>query len=352
MKTMLFAALLVSASISTQAAEKPKAAELETATFAAGCYWGVEEFFRKIPGVMETKVGFMGGTVPNPKYDDTHDGHTGHAESMQMKFDPKVVSYEFLLDQFFKMHDPTTKNRQGNDEGNQYRSAIFTHNEKQRAAAKAFIEKVNRSKAWKNPVVTEVSDAKQFWPAQEDHQKYLVKNPGGYDNHFLRKISFDSPKGAQWDAKTFKKPSPEELKKKLTAIQFSVTQKADTEPPFKNEFFNNKKEGIYVDVVSGEPLFSSKDKFDSGTGWPSFTRPLSKESLVEKSDRELGIERTEVRSHLANSHLGHVFDDGPPPTGLRYCMNSASLRFIPKENLEKEGYAEFAALFKDSKPAH
>jgi methionine-S-sulfoxide reductase len=166
------------------------AAKLETATFAVGCFWGGEEFFRKLPGVAETRVGFSGGTVPNPKYDDTHDGHTGHAESVEIKFDPAKISYRELLDKFFKIHDPTTKNRQGNDEGSQYRSAIFTHGPEQMKEARAFREKVEKSKAWKKPIVTEISEAKAFYPAEEEHQKYLVKHPGGYDNHFLRKIDF------------------------------------------------------------------------------------------------------------------------------------------------------------------
>jgi methionine-S-sulfoxide reductase len=174
------------------AAAKEQVPKIETATFAAGCYWGTEEFFRKIPGVTETRVGFTGGTVDHPKYEDTNDGHTGHAESVELKFDPSKVSYEHLLDQFFKMHDPTTKDRQGNDKGNQYRSAIFYHGEKQKEMALAFKKKVEKSGAWKAPIVTEIAEAKTFWPAEEDHQKYLVKNPGGYDNHYLRKLSFES----------------------------------------------------------------------------------------------------------------------------------------------------------------
>nr|BDT28348.1 peptide-methionine (S)-S-oxide reductase MsrA [Bacteriovorax sp. HI3] len=166
----------------------------EVATFAAGCFWGTEEFFRKIPGVQKTEVGYTGGKTSNPKYDEMHDGHTGHAESVEITFDPKVVSYEFLLDQFFKMHDPTTLNRQGNDEGNQYRSAVFTHGPEQMKKALAFKNKVDQSKAWKKPVVTEITEAKKFWRAEEYHQKYLVKNPGGYDNHYLRQISFEPKK--------------------------------------------------------------------------------------------------------------------------------------------------------------
>ena len=168
-----------------------KPAQLETATLAGGCFWGMEEFFHKIPGVVETKVGFIGGTTPNPKYNDTHDGHTGHAEAVEIKFDPTKLTYEHLLDQFFKMHDPTTKNRQGNDKGSQYRSAIFYSNDKQKTEAAAFMHKVEKSKAWKDPLATELAKATIFWPSEDEHQKYLVKHPGGYDNHYLRKINFE-----------------------------------------------------------------------------------------------------------------------------------------------------------------
>lgn len=190
-KVIQLLAILVTFSLSAAAASSSIKPKLETATFAAGCFWGTEEFFRKIPGVMETRVGFDGGTTPNPKYEDTHDGHTGHAESVEIKFDPAKVAYTALLDKFFKMHDPTTLNRQGNDTGSQYRSAIFYHSEAQKKAALEFKEKVTKSGAWKAPVTTEIAEAKTFWPADESHQKYLVKNPGGYDNHYLRKISFD-----------------------------------------------------------------------------------------------------------------------------------------------------------------
>ncbi len=173
-------------------AEAPhKKTKLETATFAAGCFWGTEEFFRKIPGVVETHVGYTGGVTPHPKYEDTHDGHTGHAESVEIQFDPKKISYEKLLDLFFKMHDPTTVNRQGNDIGDQYRSAIFYHGIQQEKEALAFKEKVEKSNAWHAPIVTQISEAKKFWPAEEYHQKYLLKNPGGYDNHYLRHLDFD-----------------------------------------------------------------------------------------------------------------------------------------------------------------
>jgi methionine-S-sulfoxide reductase len=176
--------------VETTAAPKP-AGPLETATFAAGCFWGVEEFYRKIPGVFDAKVGYTGGKTENPKYDDMHDGKTGHAEAVEIKFDPTKVKYTDLLDKFFKFHDPTTKDRQGNDEGNQYRSAIFYHNDQQKQEAMAFKAKVEKSGAWKKPIVTEISAASKFWDAEDYHQDYLVKNPGGYDNHFVRELDFE-----------------------------------------------------------------------------------------------------------------------------------------------------------------
>ncbi len=191
MKKLIYVLLIVC--IIQPALAKPASPPLETATFAAGCFWGTEEFFRKIPGVIETRVGFTGGTVANPKYADTNDGHTGHAESVEIKFDPSKVSYNHLLDQFFKMHDPTTLNRQGNDEGTQYRSAIFYHGEKQKSEAMAFKAKVEKSGAWKAPIMTEISEAKTFWEAEPYHQKYLKEGRGTYDNHYLRTISFDQP---------------------------------------------------------------------------------------------------------------------------------------------------------------
>jgi peptide methionine sulfoxide reductase msrA/msrB len=338
MKYFIFLMLLT---FSSQAKE-------EQIVLAGGCFWCMEAPFEKVEGVISATSGYIDGNIKNPTYEQVSSGKSGHVEAVKISFDNEKLNLTDILEIFWRQIDPTDSGGQFVDRGSQYTTGIFYYNDAQKSIAQKSKNKLIKSNRFKK-IVTPIKKAKIFYPAEDYHQDYYKKSTLKYKYYRFRS-GRDQFLDEHWgDEREYKiknsKLDKDNLKEKLTELQYYVTQEDGTEPAFKNKYWDNKREGIYVDIVSGEALFSSTHKYKSGTGWPSFYQPINKNSIVEKEDNHLFYTRIEVRSKIANSHLGHVFNDGPKPTGLRYCINSAALKFIPKDKLKDKGYEKYLSLF-------
>ena len=319
--------------------------EVNTIYLAGGCFWGVEEYFERVDGIVDAVSGYANGNTENPSYEDVIYKNTGHAETVEVKYDPDRIDLAEVLLYFFKVVDPTSLNKQGNDVGDQYRSGIYYADESQIEV----IEKVIalEQKDYKKDIVVEVLPIENFYLAEDYHQDYLKKNPSGYCHINLKEaetgVERDESLGSM---DLYVKPSDAELKEKLSSEEYNVTQKGSTERAYTHEYDKLEEDGIYVDIVTGEPLFSSQDKYDAGCGWPSFTKPIDERNVRELQDNSLGMKRVEVKSKSGDSHLGHIFEDGPAEEGgLRYCINGSSLRFVALADMEAEGYGEWTKIF-------
>lgn len=345
---------------------KEELAQYKRAYFAGGCFWCTESDLQKAPGVVEVVSGYAGGSVVNPTYSDVTSETSGHREAVEVYYDGEKTTYTTLV-RYHLMHiDPTDAEGQFYDRGESYQAVIFYTSDEERLIAEEAFRELNEAKIFNKPVAVKVLPYKNFYTAEEYHQNYAEENTIKYCAYressgrdaFLKKyfgtkswaeligketVTHESKSTPQnLDFSGFVKPIDSELREKLTESQYDVTQKEGTEKPFQNTYNDNHEAGIYVDIVSGEPLYSSDDKYDSGTGWPSFVKPIDSKYIVEKIDKGFFGDRTEIRSRYGDSHLGHVFSDGPAERGgMRYCMNSAALRFVPRADMEKEGYGDF-----------